>query len=345
MTQIARLERAASAPVTCLHGLLMLFLLAFTAACSTPAASDASVASGDGAAVPAARQPVLLLTGPPGGAYAPLGEALAGIYNAKLPGVHVTATSTDGPEGAAANAKAIEDGKAQLAFSRADLAFRDFQQAQEKGAGSHLRSIAVVYTNTVHLIVRRATGIRRGEEMRGHRVMVGDESVGGGLSRIVVEGHGVGLDEVQTFSNARNAFSRLRSGELDVRIFASGYPLAGIDDVGPASHIALLPLSPEAIERMRSKFPFFKPAVIPKGTYKGQDADIATVGIDGLLLCHDSMSESVVYELTRTLFSGLPDLVKTQSSARLINAVNAPATPVPLHPGAARYYRERDLFR
>lgn len=317
----------------------MLLLVVFLSACSTaPAATDETTGAGP-------RQPVLLLTGPSGGAYSPLGEALADIYNAKLSTVQVTATSTDGPQGAASNAQAVETGQAQLAFSRADLAFQRFQQAQEEGKGSHLRSIAVVYTNTVHLLVRRGSGITRGEDMRGHRVMVGDESLGGGLSRVVVEGHGVALEEVKTLNNARNAFSMLRSGELDVRIFASAYPLAGIEDVGPGSHIALLPLSQDVIERMRSKFPFFKPAVIPKGTYKGQDADIPTVGIDGLLLCHDSMPESIVYELTRTLFSALPDLTKTQSAARLINAVNAPATPVPLHPGAARYYRERDLFR
>jgi TRAP transporter TAXI family solute receptor len=144
---------------------------------------------------------------------------------------------------------------------------------------------------------------------------------------------------------ARNAITRMRANELDVRIFASAYPLAGIDDVGPSSEIALLSLEPEVIDRLRSKFPFFKPAVIPKGTYKGQTEDIATVGIDGLLLCRDSMPESVVYELTRTLFEALPELSSVESAARMINVVNAPATPVPLHAGAARYYRERDLFR
>ena len=343
MTQIVSRQRAASATARVKRASLTLLSVALLSVallsgCSTPAATDRARQA-------AARQQVILLTGPQSGAYAPLGQALANIYNTKLTSVQVTATSTNGPEGAASNAGEIEEGKAQLAFSRADLAFQRFQQSQEKGEGSHLRSIAVVYTNTVHLLVSRKSGITRGEDMRGHRVMVGDEAFGGGLARVVVEGHGIALDEVKTFSNARNAFSRLRAGELDVRIFASAYPLAGIDDVGPTSPIALLSLSPKVIDRMRSRFPFFKPAVIPKGTYPGQDADVQTVGIDGLLLCHDSMSESIVYELTRTLFSAIPDLVQTQRSARLINAVNAPATPVPLHPGAARYYRERDLFR
>jgi TRAP transporter TAXI family solute receptor len=96
---------------------------------------------------------------------------------------------------------------------------------------------------------------------------------------------------------------------------------------------------------LRTRFPFFKPAVIPKRTYRGQEIDYQTVGIDGLLLCRDTVPESLVYQMTRSLFEALPDLMRDQPAARLINVGRAPATPVPLHPGAARYYRERDLFR
>ena len=104
-------------------------------------------------------------------------------------------------------------------------------------------------------------------------------------------------------------------------------------------------LTPDAVDHLRSAFPFFKPATIPKGTYKGQDDDLITVGIDGLLLCRDDLPEALVYAMTRSLFDALPSLARSQPSARLINVNRAPTTPIPLHPGAARYYRERDLFR
>jgi TRAP transporter TAXI family solute receptor len=202
----------------------------------------------------------------------------------------------------------------------------------------------VLYTNAVHVLVRRASGITRGEEIRGHRVQLSDESVAP-LARYVIEGYGLTQDDIQIVGSARNAVARLKSGELDVRIFASAYPLSGIDDVGPSGGLALLSLPAEVVERLRSRYSFFKPAIIPKGTYQGQIADVHTVGIDGLLLCRDTMPEATVYDLTRSLFSVLPELSRTQSAARMIDAINAPATPVPLHPGAARYYRERDLFQ
>jgi TRAP transporter TAXI family solute receptor len=334
------MARFHGAPRTRLTVAALLLFSAAAIGCSGDAAESEAAAERDGA------QPLVLLTGPRGGAYSPLGHALADVYNARIPGVRITAASTEGPEGAAGNPQAVESGKADLAFSRADLAYQMFRTASAgTGPGPHLRSIAVLYTNAVHLLVRRGSGITRGEEMRGRRVQVADEAGGSALSRMVVEGHGLSLNDVQSVGSARNGVTRLKANELDVRIFASAYPLAAIDDVGPSSEIALLSLEPEVIDRLRSRFPFFKPAVIPKGTYKGQTEDVSTVGIDGLLLCRDSMPESVVYELTRTLFEALPELSRVESAARMINVVNAPATPVPLHAGAARYYRERDLFR
>lgn len=311
--------------------------------CTGCARSDSAVA----AAADAGPRNLVLLTGPSGGAYSPLGHALADAYNARIAALHVTATAADGPEGAASNAQAVEGAHADLAFSRADIAYQVYRQPAAASAPAHLRSIAVLYSNAVHVLVRRASGITRGADMRGHRVQMADEAgvPSGGLARFVLEGYGLNEHDVQALGSSRNGIAHLKSDQLDVRIFASAYPLASIDDVGPSSSIALLSLEPEVIDRLRSRFPFFKPAVIPKGSYRGQDEDVQTVGIDGLLLCRDTMPESTVYALTRTLFEALPDLARVHSSARLIDAVKAPATPVPLHPGAARFYRERDLFR
>jgi uncharacterized protein len=312
-------------------------LCALAAACGTPAKASTAV------------QPVTLFTGPSSGAYYYLGKALADVYNAKIPNAHVTAVGNDGPGGAGVNATAVEAGEADLGFSRSDLAYLAYRSGPkgEPNPHPHLRAMAVLYINAVHILVRRDSGIDDWRDVRGKRVQMGDETgtSSGSLARMVLDGVGIPLNDVQIVPNPRNALSRLRAGEMDVRIFASGYPIGSLDDVGPESGVRLLPLDHEAIDRLRSRFPYFKPAVIPKGTYRGQDADYQTVGIDGLLLCRDTMPEALVYEMTRSLFEALPDLMRDQPAARLINVGRAPATSVPLHPGAARYYRERDLFR
>ena len=308
-----------------------------TAACETATGASGPV------------RPVTLFTGPSSGAYFYLGKALADVYNKKIPDAHVTAVGNDGPGGAGVNAAAVEMGEADLGFSRSDLAYVAYRNgsASDPNGHPHLRAMAVLYANAVHVIVRRESGISRLADIRGKRVQIGDDTgtSSGSLARMVLDSAGLSIQDVQIVPNPRNALSRLRAGEMDVRVFASGYPVGSLDDVGPASGVRMLPLDQAAVDRLRSRFPYFKPAVIPKGTYRGQDEDYQTVGIDGLLLCRDTMPEALVYQMTRSLFEALPDLMRDQPAARLINVGRAPATPVPLHPGAARYYRERDLFR
>lgn len=307
----------------------------------------AFAACGTTSAEAPAPQSVTLLTGPRSGAYYPLGNSLAGIYNAKISSAHVEARASDGPEGASANAQAVDSGAAELAFSRSDIAYGVYRSGSpaDESSRSHLRSVAVVYTNALHILVRRASGIQSGHDFARHRVQVGDAAPADTMVKMILDAYGVTDETIQVRSSSRGALEKLKAGEFDVRIFASAYPLASIADVSDASDLRLLSIEPDVRDRLRSRFPFFKPTVIPRNTYSGQTEDVQTVGIDGLLLCRDSLPESLVYEMTKTLFDALPELTRSDRAARLIDVGRAPTTPVPLHPGAARYYRERDLFR
>ena len=99
------------------------------------------------------------------------------------------------------------------------------------------------------------------------------------------------------------------------------------------------------MRRIRADYPFLKPAIIPRGTYTGQTGDIATVGVDNVLVCREDLPEEIVYRLTKAFFAALPELSRVHAAAMLIDPDQAPATPIPLHPGAARYYREREILQ
>ena len=319
-----------------LHFLLVICALAAAAACrSADAVTDTPAKT------------IVLVTGPPTGAYNPLGAALADVYTRTIPGVHFTAVAADGPAGAGSNAAWLEQGRADLGFVRSDIAYQAFRNGapQDARPHSHLRSIAVLYTNVVYVMVRRDSGISRGEGIRGHRLQASEDPATNGLTRMVLEALGLTLQDVHVRPTAGAPGGSMALRDADVRIFAAAYPLASIEATGPPGGVHLLSLTPEAIDHLRSTFPFFKPATIPKGTYQGQDEDVTTVGIDGLLLCRDDLSDALVYAMTKSLFDALPALAKSQPSARLINVNRAPTTPIPLHAGAAHYYRERDLFR
>ena len=138
-----------------------------------------------------------------------------------------------------------------------------------------------------------------------------------------------------------DSIADLSSGKLDAIFVLSRYP---VDNVSGAlergSH--LLPLAGAPIEQLHREYPFFRPMLIAGGAYPKQSLPVRTIGVHSLLLCRVDLDEGLVYRLTKALFQSLAE----QSNELLwsVDLDRAAATPIPLHAGAARYYRERELF-
>jgi TRAP transporter TAXI family solute receptor len=295
---------------------------------------------------PPAQQSVTILTGWTGGAFYPLGAALAEIYNREIPGMRATAQFTIA---SAFNVQEIQAGKAELGFSQSDVAYSAFKRGID-GDGhpyNRLRSMAVIYVNTVQIVVRKASSIRGLADLRGRRIGIGGEPGSGTetATRTIIESYGLSYKDVQAaFMSFAEAAQGLQTGRLDAAVMVASYPVSAITEIYEPTEVELISLDEAAVHRIRSRFPFFKTVIIPKGTYRGQERDVQTIGVDNLLICLDSLPEGLVYTMTKLFFEALPRLAKDHVTARMINAEQAPATPIPLHPGAARYYRERELF-
>jgi TRAP transporter TAXI family solute receptor len=106
-----------------------------------------------------------------------------------------------------------------------------------------------------------------------------------------------------------------------------------------------LDVSGPTVQRLREEYPFLRPAVIPPGTYPGDLRPVQTLLVDVLLVCRADLDDRLARRLTGALFEVLPGLSSTNEFLRLIDLDRTPATPIPLHPGAALYYREKELGR
>jgi len=102
----------------------------------------------------------------------------------------------------------------------------------------------------------------------------------------------------------------------------------------------LLDIDGPEIDRLRVYYPLLRRMVIPQGTYPAQKAPVHTIGVDLLLVCRADLDVTLAYELTRAYFEDTPEDIRYQ-----IDPQRAPAVVIPLHPGAARYYREREVRR
>lgn len=319
----------------------------FTTACMVCALACGACAP-PGAKAPG--EPLRIATGSADGIYYALGTELARAYARRITGISPTAFAT---AASGYNVQAIESDQVDLAFALGDVAYLAYTRGTVDLPRPHrgVRAIAVLYVNVFHILTRPDGAVSSVADLRGRRVAVGRSVAAGRSDRAlnldaVAKANGIGPNDMdfewQTFSEV---VTRLGDGRIAAGLLSSGYPVQAVTLAASTFGARLLPIDRATAERVRSRHPFFKLTTIPAGTYPGQPEEVHTLGVDNLLLCRDDMSDDLVYRLTREFFEALPEIGRTLVAARLVDVDRAATTPIPLHPGAARYYRERELLR
>lgn len=298
--------------------------------------------AGNSRAAPAV---VRLTSGTPGAGFHPLGAGLARAFDRAVPSIRLEVHESPG---AVRNVRAIQSGEADIGFAFADVAYMAYvgRLQQEPVPFDRLRGIAVLQLTPLHLVARPESGIRGVADLRGRRVGIGPPGSGTALtSGIVLRGFGLDPDEVRSVLLPFSDVARqLRDGTLDAAFVNAGYPAESIA-LATGEGARLLPVEGPAIAALRADYPFMRLTFIPGRTYPGHPASVSTIGVDNLLLCSADLPEQLVYDLTRGFFDVLPSLSSERISLRTMDLDQAPGTPIPLHDGAARYYREVELTR
>ena len=284
-----------------------------------------------------------LTTGPPGGGFYPLGEYVAAGLRTRMDAVRIQVIPSGG---AIFNIDAIQEGRADVGFTFADVAYMGFNGllAGRPAPLHRLRGVAVLQLIPISLVVRGDLDIRDPRGLVGRRVSVGPSGSGTALTaRLLLHEFNVDPSAAHFESlNFQESASRLMNGELDAMFDNAIVP----DSVKRATEngARLVPIVGPPVDRLRRNYPFLKPATIPAGTYPHINVPIHTIGVDGLLICSEKLDEQTVYELTKQ-FSNIISDSSDADPLRLLELDAAPATPIPLHKGAMRYYRERELVR
>ena len=285
-----------------------------------------------------------LTTGPEGGGFYPLGRQLAEALNARLGDTELRAVVS---AGAVANVEAIQNGTAELALTFADVAYLGFSGRLDRSTGPlmHLRGVTVLQLTPVALAVRPGLSIKSPAELRGRSVGVGPPGSGTALTATLILG-AFGLDEstvrIETLGFS-DAAQRLLEGRLDA-MFDNAINQAASLKEATEGGATLVPIEGAVVEGLRRDYPFLRPTSIRAQSVPAFPRATHTVGVDGLLICRSDLPDDLVYRLTKEFFNVLPTL-SLVGEARRMNLDLAPATPIPLHAGAARYYRERELLR
>jgi uncharacterized protein len=287
------------------------------------------------------RHVIRIGTGAQRGNYYPVGVGLAHTFATAMPDVDVEVKVTGGTM---ANLDALQTGSADVVFSFADVAYAAYVggSSDQREPFSGLRALALLQLLPVQLVVSDRSPVHDVRDLPGRRVIYVGGGTGAPAERIL---NAYGVDPrsilLQPTHSVEESIADLSSGKLDAMFVLSRYPVDNVSGaIEKGSH--LMPLAGDPIERLHRDYPFFRPMLIAGGAYPKQTLPVRTIGVHSLLLCRVDLDEGLVYRLTKALFQSLAE----QSNELLwsVDLDRAAATPIPLHAGAARYYRERELF-
>jgi TRAP transporter TAXI family solute receptor len=244
---------------------------------------------------------------------------------------------------------AVDGGQGHLGLAQADVVYQAYRRGIEDKKYPHknLRAIAVLWVNNLYVLVRADSRFRSIEDLKGQRVGVILPGTAGEFStRIVLGAYGMSYDDVQPiFQPTDKIVAKLGLGEIDAVFSAKPVMLTVARELSQTVPLRLLPIGRPVINELRGSYPFLRPVTVAANQLPGQHQPVETLGSEWLLVCRSDLSEDLVYQLTREFFAQLPALARDHEEAALIDPEQAPATPIPLHAGAARYYREREILR
>lgn len=319
--------------------------LRFVLACVVAAALITSCTS---APAPSKRW-LSIATGGTGGVFYPYGGGIAKIITENLPGVEatveVTAASID-------NLKFLKQGTSDLAFTMADIGHDALtaRDAFSTFGAVPLRTLAVLYSSYTHLVASDDSGITSVAQLKGHVVSIG--AAGSGTTTLALRIlQAAGLDpkrdvRAQNLGVAQSV-DAMKDGKIDAFFWNGGLPTASVLDLvnTPGMKVHFISTD-DLIPRLEETYgqSLYYREIIPKATYK-MDADSPVVAVANLLVVTDAMPETLAYDITRLLFDKQKELAAIHPQARTLNLQRAvTGSPLPFHPGAIRFYRERHVW-
>jgi uncharacterized protein len=300
-------------------------------------------------AVPAlaADQFINVLTGGTSGVYYPLGVALANVIGKEITGAKTSAQAT---KASVENLNLLQAGRGEVAFTLGDSlsdAWKGNEEAGFKTPLKKLRGIAAIYPNYIQIVARADTGIKTLADLKGKKISVGAPKSGTELNaRAILGAAGLSYKDFAKveYLSFGESVELMKNRQLDVTLQSAGLGVASLKDLATAMEVVVVAVSPEIVGKVGD--PAYIVATIPANTYTGQTTAVPAVAVQNYLVTREDLSTDSVYHITKALWSSLDQLANAHVAARAIELKHAlDGMPVPLHPGAEKYYREVGLIK
>lgn len=298
------------------------------------------------APVAQAQQFINVLTGGTSGVYYPLGVAIGKIYGDKIPDVKTQVQAT---KASVENLVLLQQGRGEIAFTLGDslkAAWEGDAEAGFKNKLDKLRTIGAIYPNYIQIVATAESGIKTLADLKGKSLSVGAPKSGTELnSRAILAAAGMSykdLGKVEYLPFAESV-DLMKNRQLNATLQSAGLGVASLKDLSTSSEITVVAVPKETVDKIG---PPFVSVIIPANTYTGQDKDVPTAAVVNYLVTSSAVSDDLAYQMTKLVYESLPELANAHAAGKEIKlATAATGSPVPLHPGAIRFYKEKGLIK
>ncbi|MEX1168215.1 MAG: TAXI family TRAP transporter solute-binding subunit [Hydrogenophaga sp.] len=300
-----------------------------------------------GAAVAQQQQFINVLTGGQSGVYYPVGVALSQIFAKDIPNVRSTAQVT---KASAENLNLLQAGRGELAIALGDSVSDAWKGDAEAGFPKKLdklRGLSGTYNNYIQIVASADSGIKTLADLKGKRVSVGAAKSGTELNaRAVFKAAGLTYADMAKveYLGFGESVELMKNRQLDATLQSAGLGVASIRDLSTAIKIVVIPVPADVVTKVGDAA--YQPAMIPANTYTGQTEAIPTAAITNFLVTHSDVPNDTAYRMTKAMYDNIDTLYAAHNAAKAIKRENAiKGMPIPLHPGAEKYYREVGLIK
>ena len=292
-------------------------------------------------------EPLIFSTGTTTGVFYSLGAGISTMWTNELE----KRVASQASNGSIENLNLMRKGEANISFTTINIAYEAYN-----GIGSFegkqyedLRLLGNLYPNISHIIVKNSDKYNEISDLKGTSFVFGAAGSATEVeSRLVLEAHGITNDDIKAnYVGFTEATDLMRNGQVEGVNIYTGVPAAAATELISTVDSKVLSFSPEAIDYLVEQYPWNFAYTIEPNTYDKQPEAIETVGQFSAIVIDESVSEETAYEMTKQLWENLSALEKSYSIAKQFKPANAVVgtADIPLHPGAARYYREIGVIK
>jgi uncharacterized protein len=301
-----------------------------------------------GAAHAAEQQFISIGTGGVTGVYYPTGGAICRLVN-KNRKEHGIRCSVESTGGSVYNINTVRAGELEFGVAQSDWqyhAFHGTSKFKDQGPFEKERAVFSVHPEPFTLIVRKDTGIKKFEDLKGKKVNVGNPGSGQrATTEVVMDAFGMTMDDFALAAELKGAemAQALCDGKIDAMIYTIGHPAAAITEAATTCDVELVSVAGAPIEKLVADNPYYRVATIPGGTYKGTDNDVTTFGVGATFITSADVPDEVVYTIVKAVFDNFDDFKALHPAFSNLKEAEMikDGLSAPLHPGAVKYYKER----